>query len=99
MISWREAISHLVLLFYCVFGTDLINIYLFNDELYGIWLGLLMVVVFVSAYPIFGWKRNSPWARLGRWSLTKWALFGLGFGIVTAVVDIVSGAVVRHFSV
>lgn len=97
MKSWSDAIFNLLLVSYCVFGTNLVDKYVFNHEPSRIRLGLLMTAVFISAYPIFGWRRNSPSARLGRWSFLKWTLFGGGLGIVTIIVHALSRAIVRYY--
>ena len=99
MFSLSDAIFSFLLLFYCILGTNLVDKYLFQNGLSSFQLGLIMTFVFMSAYPIWGWKRNSPWMRLGQWSLGKWSLFAIGAGIATLVVDLLSKMVVRHFSI
>jgi len=98
MKSWVDLIWSVLLGYYCVFGVHLINKYLFSNALFGPRLGLLMTVVFISAYPIFGWGRDSLWLRLGRWTLAKWSLFGVGAGILTILASIFSRSVVHYFS-
>jgi hypothetical protein len=97
MKSLSGDIFHLLLVFYCVFGLGLISKYVFNHELSGVGLGLVAAAIFMSAYPIFGWKRDSPWERLGRWSLAKWALFGVGYGVMATAVDYFLRMIVHHF--
>jgi purine-cytosine permease-like protein len=95
---WSEAIFYILLVYYCIFGIGLIDKYVFNHELSGIRLGLIMTVVFLSAYPIFGWKREMPRARWGQWTLAKWLLLGVGIGMVTIIADYLSHILVHHFS-
>lgn len=88
----------MLLLFYCILGTDLIDKYLFDYRLSGIRLGGVWAVVFISAYPLFGWRRGKPWGLEGRWSLGTWVLVGVAIGFAVMVVDNISHRIVHHFS-
>ena len=83
---------------YCFFGADFINKHFFNGERSVIRFALLVTALFIVGYPIWGWKRNSIWARIGRWSFAKWVLAGVGVGIYAILVDILAGIVVNHYS-
>lgn len=69
-----------------------------NQSLFGVRHGLIAAALFVSAYPVFGWKRNSPWPWLGRWSFAKWILVAIGVGVVIIVVDVFSRTVTGYFT-
>ena len=98
MKTWSDDIFYLLLVYYCLLGSHLVEKYIFNYSFSPVRAGLIMTAVFLSAYPIFGWKRNSPWARLGSWSFKKWFIFALGIGAFASVIDVLSYYVVHHFS-
>jgi hypothetical protein len=94
----NNTILYALLVCYCMFGTALVNKYLFDNELFGARLGLCMAMIFMSAYPIFGWKRDAAEGRSSRRSLSAWVVCGGGIWLVVTIVDGLSGAVVRHYS-
>ena len=98
MPNWKRLLFSLVLGLYVVRGSYLIGKYLFNQSLFGIRHGLIAAGLFVSAYPVFGWKRNSPWPWLGRWSFAKWILTAIVVGVLLIVVDAFSLMVTSYFS-
>lgn len=57
--------------------------------------GLIGMLTFVSAYPLFVWKRDTrSYPYLGALSFTKWLLLSLIVGIITIVLAIVLGLIV-----
>lgn len=98
MKSWGDVMFHMLLVFYCIFGADLIDKHLFDHKLSGIYYGVLMALVFISSYPLFGWKRTAPLKRVGQWSLQKWILFGVVVGAAAIVVDMLSSKIVSQFT-
>ncbi len=98
MPNWKRALFSLVLVLYVVRGSYLIGKYLLNQSLFGIRHGLIAAALFISAYPVFGWKRNSPWPWLGRWSFAKWILAAIGVGVVIIVADALSRTVTSYFT-
>lgn len=98
MRNWSNVILYFLLACYCLFVTELIDKYWFSHELFGSRLGLIMGIVFMSAYPVFGWRRNPAqgfWARL---SFKVWTLLGISVGVVAIGIDAFSNLVVHHFS-
>lgn len=59
---------------------------------------MLIAGLFISGYPVWGWKRNSPWPWLGRWSFAKWLLAAIGVGILATLLEAFAWMVVRHYS-
>ena len=97
MKSWSDGIYYLLAVYYCIFGTALVNKYLFHNKLSHVGLGMLMAVVFISGYPLFGWRRNSVWPPRGKVPLIKWVWLAVGVGIATIVIDLFSSMVVTYF--
>lgn len=98
MLCRSSVILYMLLVYYCIFGASLIEKHVFHHELSGISVALLMAVVFVSAYPVFGWKKDLLRDVWQRWPFGQWALLGLGAGIVTLAVDALSQMVVAYYS-
>ena len=96
MLSYRQALTYLLLSQYSIYGTHWINLYALHGKLSSVGMGLVMTLLFLSAYPLLAWKRHSPWVRIG--SFKSWLLLGLGAGVVTILIAAAAGAVVRHFS-
>lgn len=57
---WGKVMFRMLLLFYCILGTDLIDKYLFDYGLSGVRLAAVWAAVFISAYPLFGWRGANP---------------------------------------
>ena|ERR1051325_3145557 len=87
------------ILFVCwvVLGSHLIEKYFFNYGLSGPGYGLLIALLVLSAYPVFGWKRTSPWKYVGRWSFTKWVVFAVALGIIVPVFEFLISFIVPYF--
>ena len=95
-LTWSEALVYLLLVQYCTLGTHWINLYSFGGKLSVVGLGLTMTLLFLSVYPILAWKKHSSGVRVG--SFRNWLLFGLGAGVLTILVALLSETIVRHFS-
>ena len=61
--------------------------------------GLIATVVFISAYPIFVWKRDTPtYPYLGKLSFAKWLFLGLITGILTVIIAFLLRVVANYSS-
>ena len=83
---------------YCVYVTELISRNFFNGQLSGARFAAALSAVFISGYPIWGWKRNSRWNYIGRWSFAKLVVAGLGVGIFAIVVNVLANVLVNHYT-
>lgn len=59
---------------------------------------MLITAAILVAYPIFGWKRTSPWERLGEWTFTKWSAFAITVGIIVMVLELLISFIVPYFA-
>lgn len=98
MPPWIRYVLDLVLVLYCIYGADLINRHFFNGDDYGIRFALVVAVLYVVGYPIWGWKRNSAWRFIGRWSFPKWVISGIAVGMFVVLVEFFADVVVHHYS-
>jgi hypothetical protein len=61
--------------------------------------GLIVAAVFITAYPLFLWKRDSrPYPFIGRLSFAKWFLVGIAFGIIAVCAALFSELIVSYYS-
>lgn len=96
MLTWRQALTYLVLAYCCIYGTHWIGLYACQGRLSSSGMGLVLTLLFLSAYPLLAWQRHSPWVRIGSWR--SWLLLALVAGLITFLVATAAGLVVRHFS-
>jgi FtsH-binding integral membrane protein len=94
----RATINRLLFTTWVVFGTGLINRYVFNRDLSSLGFGLLMALVILIAYPVFGRRRNSPWRRVGHWTFAKWFIFATTLGAIFSVVEFLIGVAVNYLT-
>ncbi len=55
-LTWKQAVLYLLLSYYCIYGTHWINLYVFNRQLPAFGYGLVITLLFLSAYPVLAWK-------------------------------------------
>jgi hypothetical protein len=94
--SAKGTLERLLFTIWVVFGTHLINRYVFNYQLPGVRLCLLMALVVLSAYPAFGWRRNSPWERVGRWTFPKWVAFAVALWLLATALNLLISIVLSY---
>ena len=96
MLTYRQALTYLILNLCIVYAVRWINLTLFGGELSSVGLAVLTALLAISAYPLLVWRRNSPWVRIG--SFGTWLLIVLALGIFTFLVSVGARMVVRHYS-
>jgi hypothetical protein len=97
MLTWKEALVYFLLVQYCVFGLHWINHYAFDGKLSIAGQALTVTLLFLVVYPILAWwKRRSTWVRVG--SFRSWLLLGLAAGLLTTIIALTAGVIVRHFA-
>jgi hypothetical protein len=80
-----------------VLATHLINKYVFNYGLSRLMFWLLVVLVILVAYPVFGWKRKLSWKRIGQWTFSKWVIFAVTLGVFGAILDLLISLITPYF--
>ncbi|SRR6266849_6078671 len=93
--NWVRQLVDGLLAIYCMFGAQVINKQFFGGNLSAIRFALLVMVLFISGYPIWGWKRNSAWSFVGRWTFYKWVLFSVVVGILVSLLEFLAKVLVR----
>jgi hypothetical protein len=96
MLTYRQALTYLLLNYFVIYATRCINLYVFSGKLSSLGLGLLTASLVLGAYPLLAWRRSSPWVRIG--SFGVWALIALGVGVLTVLLDVGVAIVTRHYS-
>jgi hypothetical protein len=96
MLTYRQALTYLLLNYFVIYATRCINLYVFNGKLSSLALGLLTASLVLGAYPLLAWRRNSPWVRIGSFGI--WSLIALCVGLLTFLLDVGVAMVTRHYS-
>lgn len=98
MPRWIRSILDCLLALYCIYGAKWINDHFFNGGLDKIRFALIVTALFISGYPIWGWKSTSPWSFIGRWTYLKWVAAGILCGIFMILVQVFAEIVVNYYS-
>ena len=96
MLTYRQALTYLLLNYCVVYATHWINLYAFNGKLSTLGAGIVATLIVLGFYPLLRWRRDSPWVKIG--SFTSWVLLSLAIGTLTFLLYTASGLVVRYYS-
>lgn len=96
MLTYRQALTYLLLNYFVIYATRGINFYLFSGKLSSLALGLLTALLVLALYPLLAWRRNSPWVRIGSFGI--WMLIALCIGLLTFLLDTGVAILTRHYS-
>lgn len=96
MLTYKQALTYLLLNYVAVYATRWINLFAFDGKLSSLGLGVVAALVILSAYPLLALLRRSSWVRVG--SFQSWMLIALAFGVFTFLIYAGAEMVTRYYS-